>query len=188
MFAAAAGEVLPEVLHGGSPVVATITGGAAGVLLMLLIKQAEDWIKGPAGLITAIGIDLLVDGLVLGVALHAGGMTGLLLGIALTCEVLSLGLALSSSLQQEHKSGLRVLASVGALSLALPLGTLLATPVSLLPDAYFTALLALALVALLYLVTEELLIEAHQVEDTPMITAMFFVGFLGLLLLKEMMG
>ena len=39
--------------------------------------------------------------------------------------------------------------------------------------------------ALLYLVTEKLLVEAHEQPDSPLISAMFFVGFLGLLLLDE---
>ena len=42
--------------------------------------------------------------------------------------------------------------------------------------------------ALLYLVTEELLIEAHETPDRPWVTAMFFVGFLALLLLEEVIG
>ena len=40
--------------------------------------------------------------------------------------------------------------------------------------------------ALLYLVTEELLVEAHESPDTPLISSMFFIGFLGLLLLEEL--
>lgn len=36
--------------------------------------------------------------------------------------------------------------------------------------------------------TEELLVEAHAKPDSPLISAMFFVGFLGLLLLEEVMG
>lgn len=42
----------------------------------------------------------------------------------------------------------------------------------------FPLILGFGVAALLYLVTEELLVEAHSVEDTPFITAMFFVGFL----------
>ena len=38
--------------------------------------------------------------------------------------------------------------------------------------------------ALLYLVTEELLTEAHEVDETPLLTAMFFVGFIGLLMIE----
>ena len=41
------------------------------------------------------------------------------------------------------------------------------------------------LVALLYLVTEELLVEAHAVPEQPWTTAMFFIGFLGMLVIEE---
>ncbi len=40
-----------------------------------------------------------------------------------------------------------------------------------------------ALVALLYLVVEELLAEAHAEPDEPLATALFFAGFRGLLIL-----
>ncbi|HVC75364.1 MAG TPA: hypothetical protein VND96_02485 [Candidatus Micrarchaeaceae archaeon] len=36
--------------------------------------------------------------------------------------------------------------------------------------------------ALLYLVTEELLVEAHEVRENTVTTAMFIVGFLVLLM------
>jgi len=44
------------------------------------------------------------------------------------------------------------------------------------------AVLAFGLAALLYLVTEELLVEAHEVRENTVTTAMFFVGFLVLLM------
>jgi zinc transporter, ZIP family len=44
-------------------------------------------------------------------------------------------------------------------------------------------LLSFGCAALLFLVTEELLIEAHESADTAVTTTMFFVGFLVFLLL-----
>jgi len=44
------------------------------------------------------------------------------------------------------------------------------------------AVLAFGVAALLYLVTEELLVEAHEVRENTVTTAMFFVGFLVLLM------
>ena len=38
-----------------------------------------------------------------------------------------------------------------------------------------------------YVVTEELLAEAHEIPDRPWVAAMFFVGFLLLLALEEVM-
>lgn len=187
VFAAAAGEILPDVVHRASPA-ATILGGLIGLAVMLGVKQAEERLKGPAGLLTAIGIDVFIDGLVLGVAFNAGARAGLLLAVALTLEILSLGLALTASLGEFMRSRLKIVATVLALSLLLPAGALLALPVSLLPSVAFTGVLAFGLVALLYLVTEELLVEAHEVKDTPLITAMFFVGFLSIILLDELLG
>lgn len=45
--------------------------------------------------------------------------------------------------------------------------------------------LSAGLAALLFLVTEELLVEAHEVKETPAITASFFLGF-GLFLMLDM--
>lgn len=44
--------------------------------------------------------------------------------------------------------------------------------------------LSFAAAALLYLVTEELLVEAHEVPETPFTTAMFFAGFIILYVLE----
>ena len=46
------------------------------------------------------------------------------------------------------------------------------------------AVMSFGVAALLYLVTEELLTEAHEVDETPILTSMFFVGFLALLLIE----
>lgn len=50
-------------------------------------------------------------------------------------------------------------------------------------DGYLKALAFAALPALLFLVTEELLTEAHEAEETPLLTLAFFGGFLLFLLL-----
>lgn len=45
-------------------------------------------------------------------------------------------------------------------------------------EVYVDALLAFGVAALLYLVTEELLVEAHEAPEKPLQTAMFFGGFI----------
>ncbi len=42
--------------------------------------------------------------------------------------------------------------------------------------------------ALLCLVTEELLVEAHERPDTPLATAVFFVGFFLMVTIDELIG
>lgn len=187
VFAAAAGEILPDVMHRGSPG-ATVIGGAIGVVIMLSVRKLEEWAKGPAGLLTAIGIDILIDGLVLGIGFAAGPKVGLLLTVALTIEVLFLGLTVATELGESVRSRARIVGITAALVLLLPIGALLGAPVALLPGPVLTGFFAFGLIALLYLVTEELLIEAHETPDRPWVTAMFFAGFLALLLLEELIG
>ncbi len=69
----------------------------------------------------------------------------------------------------------------------LPLGAAAAIPVALLSPVMIAGFLSFGLMALLYLVTEELLVEAHEKPDTPLISSMFFIGFLGLLLIEELL-
>lgn len=187
VFAAAAAEILPQVVHGGSPT-ATLIGGAAGVVAMLSLKSLEGRFEGPLGMLGAVGTDILIDGLVLGLAFIAGAKAGILLTVALTLEVLFLGVTVTEELGATVRSKARIVATTAGLGLLLPVGVLLATPVAGFPPAVIAGFLSFGLIALLYLVTEELLVEAHAKPDSPLISAMFFVGFLGLLLLEEVMG
>lgn len=185
VFAAAAVEILPQIKHEASPT-ATLIGGAVGVGVMLAIKALEDRSSGPFAMLAATGIDIFIDGLVLGLAFIAGERAGILLAVALTLEVLFLGLSITSELQEGKTRSRRIFATAMGLGILLPLGALTATPVALLPPVIITGFLSFGLMALLYLVTEELLVEAHEKPDTPLISSMFFVGFLALLVLEEL--
>ncbi len=55
-------------------------------------------------------------------------------------------------------------------------------------NTVLAAVLAFGAAALLYLVVEELLVEAHEEAETPLLGAMFFLGFLGLYILAELGG
>ena len=187
VFAAAATEILPQVMHGNSPI-ATLVGGALGVAAMLGLKTFEAQFKGPAALLGAVAIDIAIDGLVLGLAFVAGTRAGVLLTIALTLEVLFLGLTLTTELGKTIRSKAKIVMIVAAIALLLPGGASIGLSVAELPAAIIVGFLSFGLVALLYLVTEELLVEAHADPDTPLISAMFFAGFLGLLLLEELIG
>lgn len=153
---------------------------------MLLVKHLGRRAAGPVGLVATAGVDLLVDGVVLGIGFAAGERQGLLLAVALTLEVLFLGLTLALALR-ERLPALGAVAGTVAVGLLLPLGALAGAPISKLPRFWLDAAFAFGLVALLYLVTEELLVEAHEQPDTPWATAAFFVGFLALLVLEDAM-
>ena len=183
VFAAVAGEILPDLKHAWSPV-PVFLGAALGIALMLLIRRLGERASGPAASMALVGTDILVDGLVLGIAFAAGARQGFILTVALTIEVLFLGLSVSTELAEKLSRG-RVLLAATGLALLLPLGALLGGPVASLPRPALAGFFAFGLVALLYLVTEELLVEAHAGPETAWVTAMFFVGFLAMLALEE---
>ncbi|PVZ05232.1 hypothetical protein C7388_105226 [Methylobacterium radiotolerans] len=94
----------------------------------------------------------------------------------MTVEVLFLGLTVANELGEGGASKRRVVGLTAALVMPLPLGALLGGPVGSLPHFVQGGFLAFGLIALLYLVTEELLVEARETEDRPWVTAMFFAG------------
>lgn len=183
VFAAAATEILPDLKE--QSMLAVALGGATGIMLMLIIKYFGEHTESNRGLITTVGIDLLIDGLVLGIAFAAGAKTGLLLTLALTLEVLFLGLSVVNELHNPTGNKLQAILVVTGLALLVPAGVLAGSTVAGLSQFWLTFFLSFGLIALLYLVTEELLVEAHAADkDTPAATAMFFIGFIILLLLE----
>lgn len=188
VFAAAAAELLPDVMH-RQPLNAGLLGAAVSVALMLAIRTAGRRLQGGFGLASVIGIDVLVDGLVVGLGFSQGARQGLLLTIALSIELLFLALTVAVELGGSGLPKLAVAAITIGLSLLLPAGAILGLEVpSGLPGPVVTGLYAFGLVALLYLVTEELLTEAHKKADTPVSTALFFVGFFLIITLDKLIA
>ena len=198
VFAAVAGELLPELMHEAAPV-PTILGFALGVGLMLGVKRLTE--GGPAegtgaetdapegentrGLVTTVAVDVAIDGLLVGVGFAAGAKAGLVLTIALSLEVLFLALATAAALTGAGASRSRVVGTTLGLAALLVVGAVAGgLAAGALSGGLLAGLLAFGVAALLYLVTEELLVEAHETEDTPLATATFFAGFLALLLLE----
>lgn len=117
VFAAVALELLPDVVRTHA-VVSTIVGFAAGVALMLTIRelgkraeaQSKDKSTGSLGLVIAVGVDITIDGFLIGISFATGAKQGLLLTIALSLELLGLGLATVTAL---HQAGVSHGRSVG---------------------------------------------------------------------------
>jgi ZIP family zinc transporter len=205
IFSVVAVELLPDIVQHHAPYEVAL-GFGLGVATMLglryftqrLEKQQEAAPAAisaastsspgasplPWGLLVAIGIDIFIDGLLLGIGFAAGAKEGTLLAIALTIELLSLGLATAVELRDGGHSKGRAVAIVAGTSLMLLVGAGIGTTV--LRGATGNLLeivLSFGLAALLFLVTEELLTEAHEETETPLLTLAFFVGFLLFLLL-----
>ena len=188
VFAAAAAELLPDLMHRQS-LAATLGGAALGVALMLVVRVVGRRLESGFGLAAVIAIDVLIDGLVVGLGFVQGVRQGLLLTIALTIELLFLALTVAAELGGSGLSKLSVATMTTGLSLLLPAGAALGFGVlGGLSDPVVTGLYAFGLVALLYLVTEELLVEAHEKPDPPLATAVFFVGFFLMVTLDRLIG
>ena len=194
VMAVVAGELLPEMTREHRPL-GVLIGFVLGVALMLGVKALTERIEqkdeqsgdGKAGLLIAVGIDVFLDGLLIGVGFAAGERVGTLLVVALTLELLFLGVSVAASLTEAKVGRARSLLTVTGLSVLVIFGALLGG--SLLAGLSGLALeivLSFGAAALMYLVIEELLTEAHEVKETPLITAAFFAGFVALYLLELM--
>lgn len=190
VFAAVAVELVPEMLK-DEHTLALCVGFALGVLTMLGTKSlVESWEErslgtSSASLLVATGVDLLIDGALVGVGFALGARTGWLLSLALTLELLSVGLATSATLVAAGRGPVYAFATTAGLAILVPVGAQLGFACAgRLTAQAMVGLIAFATAALLYLVTEELLAEAHEFRDTPLSAAMFFVGFLALLVLE----
>lgn len=201
VMAALVGEVLPDLREQGN--LAWVVGGfSVGVALMLALgawgrrlearetplRRGQTYVL-PVGLLTAVGIDLLLDGELVGLGVTLGATAGLILTIALTVEILFLSLSVVGELTDAGVPraraalitiGLGLLTAVGAVAGAAVLGGA--------SHQVLAAGLAFGAAALLYLAVEELLVEAHEETETPLLGAMFFLGFLLIYILGEVAG
>ncbi|CUR54320.1 ZIP family metal transporter [Nocardioides sp.] len=200
VLAALAGEVLPRLREEGNLPWAVI-GFTVGVLTMLALAaygRSRDEARTnvstrtlvmalPLGMLVAVGIDLLIDGLLVGLGVTLGATAGLILTVALTIEILFLSLSLAAELTETGLgrlqaglicAGLGLITAVGAIGGVLVLGGA--------SDAVLAAVLAFGSAALMYLAVEELLVEAHEQDESSLLTAMFFAGFLVIYVLGEL--
>ncbi|MFZ3141295.1 ZIP family metal transporter [Polaromonas sp.] len=194
VFAALATELLPEVMHKRLPLL-TIGGFALGVIVMLVLKALTEHAPKegavesslPKGLLIALGVDIALDGLLVGVGFAAGDKQGLLITIALTLEVLFLGVSAAAALSRVGASRAHIVLTTAGLAGLLLAGAGLGSVVlSRMSGEALDVVLSFGVAALLYLVVEELMVEAHEVPETPWLSATFFIGFL-LLLVIEML-
>jgi len=190
VIAAVAAELLPDV-HDRAPAV-VVLGFAIGVATMLGVHRLSKLLEkrgvggsfaGAAGLLITVGIDMLIDGVLIGVTFLAEPSTGVLIAVALAIEVLFLGVAGVVALPTDMSTP-RKLAVPAAFGLLLTVGvTVGVLALGGVTGAPIAVILAFGAAALLYLVTEELLVKAQTVPETPTSTTLFFVGFLAIFLL-----
>ncbi len=191
IFSVVAVELLPDIRERHAPL-EVIIGFGAGIIAMTLIKHFSEKVPGrestrgaiPYGLLTGVAIDIFIDGLLLGIGFAAGDKEGIMLAAALAVEILSLGLATGTSLVRSGISRGTIILLVAGTGTLFFVGAVISTTLSArLSTEVLEIVLSFGLSALLYLVTEELLREAHEEPETPLLTSAFFIGFLLFLIL-----
>lgn len=205
VVAVAAAELLPAALRGRSPIPIAI-GFGLGTAAMLVIAHfsegaegggeaaLEPALPGRAGdslarggaisMVAPVAVDVAIDGFLLGLAFVAGQKAGILLAVGFALEMLSLGLATCATCRRRGWTVARTLISVLGIGACFVAGAAIAAGLlGGLSGPWLTGVISFGLAALLYLVTEELLVEAHEVKETHPATAMFFVGFLTLIVI-----
>jgi len=192
VFSVVAVEILPDIIKNHRPLL-TISGFIPGVLVMLAVRKLTEGKDKTAGgtastipwpLITGVGLDILIDGVLLGIGFAAGNKEGILLAVALSLELLSLGMATATELANNHIPVLKAITVVIGLALVFFTSSVLGG--TILQNASHNVMdtvLSFGLAALLFLVIEELLKEAHEEHETVWHTSAFFGGFLAFVIL-----
>ncbi len=189
VVAALVGEVLPDLREEGrwSWAVIGFVLGVAVVLALGALGRRLDRHAGPStgalpiGLIAAVTIDLLIDGVLVGLGATLGTAEAVILTTALTIEILFLALSVQGELTGRGLARWRAAGLSGSLGLVAAMGALVsAAALGHSQSGVIAATLAFGVAALLYLAIEELLVEAHKEEESVVLSVMFFVGFLAI--------
>jgi len=143
----------------------------------------------PMAFTVAVLVDSTVDGMLIGLSSSAGASAGIVMAIALAVEMGFLALTFATVMRKQPFciAMITLLAAPAFLALGCAGGATAAAAVASNPAAH-TALIAFGIAALLYLVTEELLLEAHEgaaEEHTWYIDFFFFFGFMASFLLEK---
>jgi len=142
----------------------------------------------PMGLVAAVVVDGSIDGLLIGISYVASTSAGLITAIALLIEMGLLGISTSATLKKGQLAKWKTFFLVFTLPLPIMIaGVIGATILSSLSGAWYIAVVSFGIAGLLYLVTEELIVEAHDDEETDRwyVSGLCFVGFLFVVLLSE---
>ncbi|HVI44644.1 MAG TPA: ZIP family metal transporter [Chitinophaga sp.] len=196
VFSVVAVELLPDIIRNHAPL-QVIIGFTAGLVMMILVGKVTGEGKEngdnpgkrlPMGLLLGIAVDIFIDGLLLGIGFTAGNTEGMLLAIALSVELLSLGMATAAEFGAQGMRRRKTIGLIAVLALLFFISAVLgATLLHNLSDKAMEIVLSFGLSALLFLVTEELLKEAHEEKETIWHTSSFFLGFLIFLVLGMVM-
>lgn len=189
IMAAVSGEVQPEINKGTSRkarlyILGGMFMGAAAMLTLRTVFKRENTMEGktPWALLTAIGIDFAVDSMLIGMSLNigVGGTTAFIMSASLGLEIALITMATTAEMSDVSHKEIAIVSSVlSGIVLVFGLGgKYLGSYLSKTPK--FCGLLAFAVIALIYLIAEELLRESRKGHiDVRLSAGMLFLGYGG---------
>ena len=135
----------------------------------------------PWALLAVVAVDAILDGVLIGMSVSAGERMGQMMSVALSLEMFFLGISTSNSLVKRGVPFRVALFICTIIPSFIVVGGILGFTVcaSFEPPG-FLACLSFGVASLIYLICDELLIEAHEDldNDTWYVTSSLFVGFL----------
>lgn len=147
-------------------------------------EEAEEEQEGalPKGIICAVVVDSAVDGMLIGLAASVASASGWLMAIATSMEMGFLGYSFACEIRKARRSG----CLPKLITFAPPVCMILSSALSAASTSVaentpiFSGLVAFAMVALLFLVLQELLVEAHEKEENEVwhVGVFLYVGLL----------
>lgn len=178
-------EVFPEMRRAHIAQSALIFSFAVGVLFMYVVKLMGSYLERGNkshsaqerfnyGMIITVFIDAVLDGVTIGAGFAASQKVGLALALGLSVEMLFLAMSLIS----DTIKGIRILWLSACFSLTLLVCAVLGYYfLSTSSGSAIAIALAFSAAALIYLVTEELLVVAHEQEEKSYSMLVLFSGF-----------
>lgn len=203
VIAAVCTEVVPEAIK-NAHIWSVVIGLVIGVALVMLVRELSG--EGPRrsgrvpveddadrgismGMLVTTGIDLFIDGLLVGLGFCLASASGELLVIAVSFEVLFIAMSLTATMRGTGCSIGRIMVTLVGLGLLAVVGGVLgAWMLNGASTGIIAGIAAFGTAALLYLVVEELMVEAHERGETTLGSIMFFVGFGASLVLSMLLG
>ncbi|CAB9524207.1 expressed unknown protein [Seminavis robusta] len=142
----------------------------------------------PLSFVFAVAIDSALDGLLIGIASAAGPSAGPMMSASLSVEMSFLGITLATTLSGQPFSRASIAALVGPLCLVMAagLGGMMADTLSHNPVA-FVGMISFGASALLFMVAEELLLDAHEDgEHVWWVDLQLYTGFFASIIARKL--
>jgi ZIP family zinc transporter len=187
-------EVFPEILRSKGAESTLILSFTVGVIFMYGVKLLGERLERGSsaqsasarfnyGMIITVFIDAVLDGVTIGAGFAAGQKVGFALALGLSVEMLFLAMSLVS----DTIKGIRILVLSACLSVAILVAAALGYHFLSTASGNAAAIaLAFSAAALIYLVTDELLIEAHEHEEKSYSMLVLFAGFIAFWLISRL--